>query len=148
MGLNHSSSQQRLDQQFYVLTLNFEIPRVAYFWLKIYAQYSFGQYWFRKNKILNEVSSGFPSLWSQTVRILYNMVQISGSIFTVLCVVCFFKISDENVFWIKLKMLPHKRLCPIVPAISLGSNPCVRLSVRTSKWTKSKNSFGHFFFSH
>ena len=28
---NHSSSQQRLDQQFYVLTLNFEIPQVAYF---------------------------------------------------------------------------------------------------------------------
>ena len=27
----HSSSQQRLDQWFYVLTLNFEIPQVAYF---------------------------------------------------------------------------------------------------------------------
>ena len=28
---DHSSSQQRLDQRFYVLTLNFEIPQVAYF---------------------------------------------------------------------------------------------------------------------
>jgi hypothetical protein len=27
----HSSSQQKLDQRFYVLTLNFEIPQVAYF---------------------------------------------------------------------------------------------------------------------
>ena len=27
---NHSRSQQRLDQRFYVLTLNFEIPQVAY----------------------------------------------------------------------------------------------------------------------
>ena len=27
----HSSSQQRLDQRFYALTLNFEIPQVAYF---------------------------------------------------------------------------------------------------------------------
>ena len=28
---NQSSSQQRLDQRFYLLTLNFEIPQVAYF---------------------------------------------------------------------------------------------------------------------
>ena len=31
MLTKHSSSQQRLDQQFYVLTLNFEMPLVAYF---------------------------------------------------------------------------------------------------------------------
>ena len=32
LGSQHSSSQQRLYQQFYVLTLNFEIPQVAYFY--------------------------------------------------------------------------------------------------------------------
>ena len=31
MEKNHSSSQQRFDWQFYVVTLNFEIPQVAYF---------------------------------------------------------------------------------------------------------------------
>ena len=31
MLTKHSSSQQRLDQPFYVLTLNFEMPLVAYF---------------------------------------------------------------------------------------------------------------------
>jgi hypothetical protein len=31
LGANHSSSQQRMDQQYYVLTLNFETPQVAYF---------------------------------------------------------------------------------------------------------------------
>ena len=31
----HSSSQQRLDQQFYALILNFEIPQIAYFQILI-----------------------------------------------------------------------------------------------------------------
>ena len=57
----------------------------------------------------------------------------------------FSKITCENAFWLKQKYSLQKELCLIVPAISLGLNPCVRLSVRTSEWTKSKNSFGQFF---